>query len=466
MATRKGAPPPPIYERGTRWWLDARAYKDVGGDREPLREAGQSLATRDRARALVLAEQRIKELEKLRRDKQLTGIRRALRLHEAAKQWLVHLARETSLDHGTIDAYEWACRWILTLMPEDPWLHDLTTPDARNLRVATGEVVSRRTHKPLSSSSRRHILKSLEMIVEWGQTEGLVPAGMNPVSAALKQFAVHNEHTPFFEAVEIAAFLQALIDIVASVTPLVLMAFIWALTGSRRTGGRGVLVEDVDAVRGVIRYKCNDFRRIKGGEKGWRAVPLWPLLVLALRAYKPPCPLVRGHLLCPAFSRAGEEILVSDRRNLVHQAQLRAIQILDDAGIEHSLREQRITPRALRVAYASARVQTTDHGQPVADRTVIFEMGHQSRGMLDKVYARIGRMEFRQRLPVVEYRLPDGSLPGEAVFRKLLGDEEVNLISRIQSHVSGDVLEELGLSVEPRGNARKAAYPREKQSGH
>ena len=449
MAISKGTPPPPTYKRGTRWWLDARPYKDVGGDREPLCEAGQSLATKDNVRALVLAKRRIKELEELRRAVQLTGIRRALRLHEAAKLWLIHLARETGLDRDTIDAYEWACRWIVTLMPNNPWLHDIATPDGRKLRVATGEAVSRRTHKPLSSSSRRHILKTLEMIVEWGQTEGIVPAGPNPVTAALKKMVVRNQPTPYFEPVEVAAFLQGLVDIVGSLTPLVLVTFIWALTGARRSEGRGVLVGDIDAVRGVVRYKCNRWRKIKGREKSWRAVPLWPLLALAIRAYRPPQPPLRGHLLCTGTSRTGKEIMVEDRRLLFHRAQLRAIAILDEAGIEHSLREHRLTARALRVAYASARVQTTDHGQPVADRTVVFEMGHQSRGMLDKVYARIGRMELRRRLPIVEYRLPDGTLPGEALFREVLGDEEVDLISGIQSHVSGDVLEGLGLVVDP-----------------
>lgn len=438
-----------VYRRGQRWWLDARPYKDVGGDREPLRERGSTLATTSCTRALELGEARVAELEQLRVTRRTTGLARGIRLREAAREWLIDLARETDLDDSTIESYEWAARWILTLIGGNPYLHEITTQQARDLRKALAKAVSRRTGKILSSSSRRHALKSLEMLVDWAQAEGAVPPGYNPVTPALKRMRVTNKPTPYFEPVEVAAFLQGLVDSASTVTAQVLLSFIWALTGCRRTGGRGLLVEDLDLHHGVVHFECNGWRRLKGRKLGHRSVPVWPLLALALRAYEPPFERRRGHLACPTLSRKGHESMVSDFRSLWRKAQVRAIEILDEAGIEHDLGRHRMTARALRVAYASARVQTLDRGEPVSDRTVAYELGHQSKQMLDRVYVRIGKSMHRHRRPVVEFRLPSGELPGEALFRELLGDEEFELISAVETPVSVEVLARLGVTIQP-----------------
>ena len=232
-----------------------------------------------------------------------------------------------------------------------------------------------------------------------------------------------------------------------SITPIVLLTFIWAMTGARRTGARGLLSDDLDVRQGVVRYVCNHWRKIKGRELGHRSVPMWPLLALAIRAYLTQRRLRRGSLACPTVSRSGRESMISDPRSLFRKAQKRAITILDKAGIEHNLREHRITPRAFRVAYASARVQTLDNGAPVSDRTVTYELGHQSKQMLDRVYVRIGKSAHRRRVAVVEFRLPSGKLPGEELFRELLGDKEVDLISALETPASAEALERLGLTV-------------------
>lgn len=438
-----------IYLRGKRWWLDARSHRDAGGDREPLREKGSTLATTDQARAIELAKTRMAELEYLRLSCQTKGLKGAIRLREAARDWLIHLARDTDLDDATIESYEWAARWILTLIRKNPYLHELTTQEARTLRKALAKAVSRRTGKRLSSRSQRHVLKTLEMLVDWGKAEGTVPGGDNPIKPALKRMRVTNKQTPYFEPVEVAAFLQGIVDSAGTVTAQVLLSFTWALTGCRRTGGRGLLVEDLDLRHGLVRFECNEWRKIKGRRGGHRSVPIWPLLALAIRAYQPPFELRRGHLACPTVSRGGHESMVSDFRSLWRKAQLRAIEILDEAGVEHTLREHRMTTRALRVAYASARVQTLDRGEPVSDRTVGYELGHQSKQMLDRVYVRIGKSTHRHRNPVVEYLLPSGELPGEALFRDALGDSEVNLIKSLKTPVSAEVLDELGITMQP-----------------
>jgi integrase len=60
-----------------------------------------------------------------------------------------------------------------------------------------------------------------------------------------------------------------------------------------------------------------------------------------------------------------------------------------------------IRTRLFRVTYATARLQTLDHGAPVAPWTVEKELGHAGREMLEEVYGRLG--EVRHRSEVVEY---------------------------------------------------------------
>jgi hypothetical protein len=60
-------------------------------------------------------------------------------------------------------------------------------------------------------------------------------------------------------------------------------------------------------------------------------------------------------------------------------------------------------PRPFRVTYATARLQTLDHGAPVSPWTVEKELRHGSRDMLEEVYGCIG--EVRHRSEVVEYRV-------------------------------------------------------------
>lgn len=82
---------------------------------------------------------------------------------------------------------------------------------------------------------------------------------------------------------------------------------------------------------------------------------------------------------------------------------------------------------AWRPTYATARVQTLDHGYPVASHAVAGELGHGSNDLLDRVYGHVANAPGIRR-EFVEYRLPDGSLPGEAFFREVLGSARVDSI--------------------------------------
>ena len=53
--------------------------------------------------------------------------------------------------------------------------------------------------------------------------------------------------------------------------------------------------------------------------------------------------------------------------------------------------------------YATARLQTTDRGAPVAAWTVAKELGHTGTAVIEKTYGQLG--DVRHRADVVEYRL-------------------------------------------------------------
>jgi integrase len=76
--------------------------------------------------------------------------------------------------------------------------------------------------------------------------------------------------------------------------------------------------------------------------------------------------------------------------------------LLDRVAVRTGWQKGEVRTRPFRVTYATARLQTLDHGAPVSPWTVEKELGHGSGDMLEKVYGRIG--EVRHRSEVVEYR--------------------------------------------------------------
>lgn len=65
--------------------------------------------------------------------------------------------------------------------------------------------------------------------------------------------------------------------------------------------------------------------------------------------------------------------------------------------LDHTLRTMRF-----RHTYCSARLQTLDHGAPVAVYTVSRELGHTSTAMVERVHAHLG--DVRHRAEVVEHQ--------------------------------------------------------------
>ena len=119
-------------------------------------------------------------------------------------------------------------------------------------------------------------------------------------------------------------------------------------------------------------------------------VPLWPQLEHILRPYvfgeRPP-----ARLLFPSFRTAAETMLTDFRK------------LLDAVAARAGWKTGELTPKIFRHTYASARLQTMDHGAPVSIFTVSRELGHGSEALVKRIYGHLGTV--RHRAKVVEYRV-------------------------------------------------------------
>lgn len=134
-----------------------------------------------------------------------------------------------------------------------------------------------------------------------------------------------------------------------------------------------------------------------------RHVRLWPQLEQILRDYMAERERAGGlgRLLFPS-SRPGPESIVKDLRKALAAIATRAGRDPGDTSL-----------KVFRHTYTAARLQTLDHGQPVAPWTVARELGHASTNMIERVYGHLGLV--RQRSEDVAYRIED--------FKEVLREE-------------------------------------------
>ena len=72
------------------------------------------------------------------------------------------------------------------------------------------------------------------------------------------------------------------------------------------------------------------------------------------------------------------------------------------AALRRANIDKRVTLHTLRHTYTAARLQTTDHGAPVAVYTIMKELGHRSLSLIEDTYGHVPLV--RHRSAVVEYR--------------------------------------------------------------
>lgn len=411
-----------LYARNGRWWAD---FRDVGGRQEPMVPTGERMATTDRDLAERLAAARLEELERLREVVQKRGVREVLTVEEAAARYLHEKAEAGNTRASTLENIEYRLRIFCEAMPADPrfekgdprrraggdrYLHEIDAGDVKALMSALRKRKSRKGGT-LSRAIQRHVLDSGAALFRWAQEEALYHEGLNPCKLRDRPKIVAVE-APWLEPTEVAALLDAAANRygVTSVEFAALSTF--AYTGGRRMEVLGLEPGDIAFERRRVFFRPNGTRLLKTPTSK-RAVPLWPRLEAILRAYLRANPRIGEVLLFDS--------LRSKRGGLTSGWDYRLRKLKKDAQLR-----QRVTIKSFRHAYASARLQTLDRGEPVSPFTVTRELGHKSTAMLDSVYAHLG--EFRHRAEIVDFPFAEGSLVartfplGESTLSYKVGD--------------------------------------------
>lgn len=162
------------------------------------------------------------------------------------------------------------------------------------------------------------------------------------------------------------------------------------LTGGRKSEVLGLEVGDVDLDdRHVIRFQPNEHRDLKT-DTSTRTVPIWPQLREALVGYLNGPKAPTSGLLFPSPRRPGK--MIQDFRKS-----------LDAIGKRVGFAEGEVRFHKLRHTYTAARIQTTEHGAPVALFTVARELGHSSTRLIERRYGHL-LTNRRVRSDVVGFR--------------------------------------------------------------
>jgi len=394
-----------LYRRGVtgRYYVDLR---DLGGEREALVPEGESYATTDEVIALSLAGKKIEELQAKLRGEHFGGLKRIATIGTFSREWIVYRRSFCDKDgfasSRTIKRYEQALRQLFYVIDEDARMDRVTTADAKQALAALSRRRSR-SGQTLKASSLRQVLAAMQLIYDHAQDEGVVPMDYNPwraIRRADRPKPPKTSATDFLEIPEAAALIEACDALDTTRMPLRTIVATLLLTGARKDEILGLEVKDVDLRRRVIHIHANRWRKVKTRDE--RFVPLWPQLEEELKRYLERSPRGHGLLFPSEDSDERRDVMITAINKNLRKARDVAAEKLDGAD-GAALVAKQVTPRSLRPTYCAARLQTLDHGQPVALWTVKKELGHGSMQMIDRVYGRLGVI--RHRSGVVEYRL-------------------------------------------------------------
>lgn len=377
-----------IYSRTrngtTRYYGDFRDYSDVGGGQEALIPEGNRSATTDPEIAETLVGRRLKKLKEARRRRVETGVARAYGLKEFASLHLKRKAKGGVSDKWMVAVENQLARAV-AFFGKDRELSSIRPSDVRGWVEELRETSNGRG-STLSDKTVRDHINSLSNLFRRAQGMEAVPPGFNPVRSWLGSVEANErpsggrtKEADWLEPEDAALLLESArtYEPPADKHPV---PFIYSLIGTvLLTGGRksevfGLEVEDVSFDRDVIRFRPNEHRDLKT-HTSTRTVPVWPQLREILQAYifDPKGP--KSGLLFPS-PRTGK-MLVSVRKQLD--------KVAERAGFEKG----EIRLHKLRHTYTAARIQTTEHGAPVALFTVARELGHSSTNLIERRYGHL-----------------------------------------------------------------------------
>lgn len=389
-----------IYVRdrsGTpRYYGDFRDYSDVGGGQEALIPDDMNRATSDAEVAEMLASDRLEELRELRRRQHLTPDVRQLQPLEGFGSWFLKQKAKAGLSEKYLVSVEKHLERAVAFFGKD---RDLTTIYPSEVRRWIEELRATDNGRggTLSEKTVRDHLNSLSNLYKYAQAEEAVPLGFNPVEVLTdKPTAGPPKEASYLEPEEAALFLEATRqysppDDKHGVPFMHALVGTFLLTGGRKSEVLGLQVEDVSFDRETIRFRPNEHRTLKT-EKSKRTVPLWPQLREILQGHIFGGSAPRSGLLFPS-PRTGK-MLVNVRKQL------------DTIAGKIGLEEGEVRTKAFRHTYASARIQTTEHGHPVALFTVARELGHTSTRLIEERYGHL-LVNRKGRYEEVAFRLED-----------------------------------------------------------
>ncbi len=192
----------------------------------------------------------------------------------------------------------------------------ITPADVKAYLVHLEELPSgRKDGGTLAAGTVRHYLNALSSLFVRAQSEGLVPAGYNPVRAMMDKPTVSRKEAAWLEVREATLFLEAARtyrpkkDYLAHGAAYELLVT-FLLTGGRETEVYGLTLKDFSFDRRLVHFRPNKWRRLKT-KTSHRTVPLWPQLEEILRPYVFGGGGARSGLLFPSARTGG---LITDIR--------------------------------------------------------------------------------------------------------------------------------------------------------
>lgn len=385
------------HQGGTvRYYADFRDFDDVGGGYEALRPEGQGWATDDPDEAAQLLAARLAELEE-KRARGLGPEEEHLTLRAFAKRYLQE--NPGRVREAWLKDMKRCLRRAVAFFGRNVKLNEVRPSDVKRWIKKLERTPSPRGGTLAGSTIRAH-LHALSGLYATAEEAELVPMGYNPVRAIRHKPSPARQEATWLEIHEAAALLEAArtykpADNGSALPFLYPLLATFLLTGGRRAEILGLEVDDVSFQRRIITFRPNTWRPLKT-RGSHRSVPLWPQLEEILREYlvwrAGALPVER--LLFPSVSpRHGEaEKMIKDVRKA-----------LDAIGERAGFEPGTIRTKVFRHTYATARLQTLDHGAPVSVWTVAKELGHSSPSQVEQTYGHLGRV--RHRSEVVEYRV-------------------------------------------------------------
>lgn len=389
------------YKNGTRYWGDFRSYADVGGAREPLIDDGESLATKDPARARELYDKRRDELQRKRRggaasEKTMLPLTYLLTVYlpavEQAKRVKRKLRADQPLKRKDRDAVKKTKHAITTCLTKP------ATINVASLRLLTTDSMTQLIKELLATPNadgvvpspqtvRRHLME-LSAMFERARFEKYMDANplfKHPDIPPLDRGSALDPNG-YLTRSEVRALLSEVVPSPKSPWA-VEQAYTLFYTGCRLEELNGILVRDVDFDNHLIHILDYDHRNLKS-KFARRAVPLWTKLAAVLDQSLERLPRPDNGLL---FPRAGAD----ETKPLEEQMMTRIRKSLKSAAARAKITKD-IGHHIARHSYVSARLEMVEQGPmgnyvPVAPSTIVREVGHATDELIQTTYGHLTR---------------------------------------------------------------------------